>query len=212
MVLVSPEPKVFAVIGTAMGVGRQSAPALAFGFGETNLGGALAASRRASRQDFVNGRAVASVALAPHPGVPRMAQEYRPTLKTWFSPTVEVRAANRRLFFSFRGRSGRQAYWRFAAGPALAFTALTALLDLPARRGAFGFTVFGLLPCWVVLAVSVKRCHDRGRSGWFMLANLIPLVGSLWVLVELGFLPAAAAGDRYETVNPGEPFVDAAEG
>ncbi len=55
-----------------------------------------------------------------------------------------------------------------------------------------------------MLAVSVKRCHDRGRSGWFMLANLIPLFGSLWVLVELGVLPADEAGDRHGTETPGE--------
>ena len=137
-----------------------------------------------------------------------MAQEYRPTLKSFFNPTVEERAANRRLFIKFQGRTGRQLYWQFAVVPTLAFAALTALLDLPARTGAFGFTVLGLLVCWVVLAVSVKRCHDRARSGWFMLANLIPGVGSLWVLVELGFLPAAKAGDRFET----EGFADAAEG
>ena len=129
-------------------------------------------------------------------------------MKSWFNPSPEERTANRRLFFSFRGRAGRRAYWQFAAVPSLAFMALTALFDLPLRLGAFGFTVFGLLVCWVVLAVSVKRCHDRGRSGWFMLANLIPVVGSLWVLVELGFLPAAKAGDRFET----EGLADAAEG
>ena len=87
--------------------------------------------------------------------------------------------------------------------PSFAFLALTALFALPLRLGAFGFTVFGLLVCWVVLAVSVKRCHDRGRSGWFLLANLIPVVGSLWVLVELGFQPAAEAGNRYEPDPPG---------
>ncbi len=140
-----------------------------------------------------------------------MAQEYRPTLKSWFNPTVEQRTANRRLFLSFRGRIGRQSYWRFAAAPSLVFVLLTGFFDLPARMGAFGFTVFGLLLGWVVLAVSVKRCHDRGRSGWFMLANLIPFFGSLWVLAELGFLPAAAAGDRYQTETPGD-LVDAAEG
>ncbi|MCH7888359.1 MAG: DUF805 domain-containing protein [Proteobacteria bacterium] len=132
-----------------------------------------------------------------------MAQEHLPTLKSWFNSTPEERAANRRLFFSFRGRTSRRAYWQFAAVSSVAFMALTALFDLPLRLGAFGFTVFGLLVCWVVLAISVKRCHDRGRSGWFLLANLIPIFGSLWVLAELGFLPAAEAGNRYELDPPG---------
>lgn len=139
-----------------------------------------------------------------------MTQEHLPTLKSWFNPSPEERAANRRLFLSLEGRVGRRTYWRFAAAPALVFMALIALFDLPSRMGSFGFTVFGLLLSWVVLAVSVKRCHDRGRSGWFMLANLIPVFGSLWVLVELGFMPAAPAGDRYETETPGE-LADAAK-
>ncbi len=59
------------------------------------------------------------------------------------------------------------------------------------------WTVCALLLSWVVLAVSVKRCHDRGRSGWFMLALLIPVVGAIWVMVELGFLAAKEDGNPY---------------
>lgn len=47
-------------------------------------------------------------------------RDYRPSLKSWFNPTLEERAANRRLFFSFEGRVGRQTYWQFAAVPSLA--------------------------------------------------------------------------------------------
>ncbi len=133
-----------------------------------------------------------------------MTQEYSPSLRSWFNPTPEERAANRRLFLSLQGRVGRRTYWRFAAAPALAFTVLTALFDLPLRMGHFGFTVCALLLSWVVFAVSVKRCHDRGRSGWFLLVKLIPIVGALWVLVDLGFLPAAEGAKRFETRSPGE--------
>ncbi len=140
-----------------------------------------------------------------------MTQEYHPSLRTWFNPTPEERAANRRLFFSFRGRASRRAYWQFAAVPSFAFTVLTALFDLHLRFGVFGFAVCSLLLCWVVLAISVKRCHDRGRSGWFLLANLIPAFGSLWVLVELGFLPTAEAGNRYEP-DPPAALAEAADG
>ena len=131
-----------------------------------------------------------------------MTQEYRPSLKSWFNPTPEERADNRRLFFSLDGRVGRQTYWQFAAGPVLAYLALTVLFNLPDRMGAFGFTVCGLLLGWCVLAISVKRCHDRGRSGWFLLAKLIPIVGAIWVLVELGFLPAAEKAGRHGETAP----------
>ncbi len=140
-----------------------------------------------------------------------MTQEYSPSLRSWFNPTLEERAANRRLFLSLKGRIGRRTYWQFAAAPALVFMVLIALFDLPLRMGSFGFTMFALLVCWVVFAISVKRCHDRGRSGWFLLVKLIPIVGALWVLVELGFLPAAEGAKRYDARSPGE-LAEAADG
>lgn len=33
------------------------------------------------------------------------------------------------------------------------------------------------------LAVAVRRLHDTGNSGWMLLVGLIPLVGSIWLLV-----------------------------
>jgi uncharacterized membrane protein YhaH (DUF805 family) len=33
------------------------------------------------------------------------------------------------------------------------------------------------------LAVTVRRLHDVGKSGWFYFIVLIPIVGSIWILV-----------------------------
>lgn len=33
------------------------------------------------------------------------------------------------------------------------------------------------------LAVSVRRLHDVGKSGWFMLISLVPIIGGIWLLV-----------------------------
>lgn len=35
------------------------------------------------------------------------------------------------------------------------------------------------------LAVGVRRLHDIGKSGWWLLISLIPLVGGIWLLVLL---------------------------
>lgn len=88
-------------------------------------------------------------------------------------------------------------YWVFAFIPANLFVLLAIAFDLPARMGAFGFTVAGLLVAWVALAVSVKRCHDRDRPGWFLLIVLIPVVGYLWALVELGLMAGTDGDNRY---------------
>ena len=46
------------------------------------------------------------------------------------------------------------------------------------------------------LAVNVKRCHDRGHSGWFVLLSLIPVV-NIWYVVEVGFLPGQSGPNRF---------------
>ena len=111
------------------------------------------------------------------------------TMQSWLGETTEQRAATRQALFSFTGRVGRSMYWRFAVVPSMLFLTLTSMFNLPLRMGTFGYTVVGLTVSWIVLAVSVKRCHDRGRSGWFVLIGLIPIVGAIWLLFELGFLP-----------------------
>ena len=42
------------------------------------------------------------------------------------------------------------------------------------------YSLFVLLPG---LAVSVRRLHDVGKSGWFLLIALIPLLGAIWLLI-----------------------------
>jgi uncharacterized membrane protein YhaH (DUF805 family) len=103
-----------------------------------------------------------------------------------------------RLLFSFRGRVGRLEFW------------LMALLSIPFYVGAKlmngGFAhdptespgILLLLPTlWPAFAVTVKRWHDRDKSGWWMLINLIPLVGAIWSLIETGFLRGTDGDNRF---------------
>jgi len=50
---------------------------------------------------------------------------------------------------------------------------------------------------WVQLAVSVKRFHDLGRSGWLYLISLLPFIGSLILLVMLGFRDSERGDNRF---------------
>jgi uncharacterized membrane protein YhaH (DUF805 family) len=54
-----------------------------------------------------------------------------------------------------------------------------------------------LLLLWPALAISAKRWHDRGKSAWWMLVLLIPVIGWLWALVENGCLRGNAGTNRY---------------
>ena len=59
-------------------------------------------------------------------------------------------------------------------------------------------TVFaGFAGIVTALAVFAKRCHDLDRSPWFLLVGLIPIVGQIWLLVELGFRRGTVGANGY---------------
>jgi uncharacterized membrane protein YhaH (DUF805 family) len=60
--------------------------------------------------------------------------------------------------------------------------------------------LLALLMGIISIMLGIKRFHDRGKSGWWMLLSLIPYIGGLWILVECGFLPGDEGSNKY-----GEP-------
>ncbi len=57
--------------------------------------------------------------------------------------------------------------------------------------------LIGLVIAWTHLAVFVKRWHDRDKSGWWVLINLIPIIGWFWTLIECGFLDGTVGPNKY---------------
>jgi uncharacterized membrane protein YhaH (DUF805 family) len=47
------------------------------------------------------------------------------------------------------------------------------------------------------LAVTVRRLHDAGYSGWLVLLNVIPWLGGL-ILLVFTLMPASPSGARYD--------------
>jgi uncharacterized membrane protein YhaH (DUF805 family) len=60
-------------------------------------------------------------------------------------------------------------------------------------------TIVGILSLWFNLAVYAKRWHDRDKSGWWTLISIVPVIGFVWILVELGCLPRTEGPNRYGT-------------
>jgi uncharacterized membrane protein YhaH (DUF805 family) len=50
---------------------------------------------------------------------------------------------------------------------------------------------------WAGWALAVKRVHDRDHNWYFVLIGLIPLVGSIWLFVELQFLKGTEGDNRF---------------
>jgi uncharacterized membrane protein YhaH (DUF805 family) len=96
------------------------------------------------------------------------------------------------LLLSFNGRITRSTYWLKFALPLYFIYFLTLTLD---KHGNL-FTVFAFLSIWPSLAVGVKRCHDRDRSGLFLFLSLIPVL-NLWVAIELGLLRGTYGSNQY---------------
>jgi uncharacterized membrane protein YhaH (DUF805 family) len=92
------------------------------------------------------------------------------------------------LLLSFEGRIGRQTYWMSY----LAFIGIGVVLGIVSaflgKAGAIIIVIFSLAIIWPALAIQAKRWHDRDKSAWWLLMNLVPAIGGIWVLVECGFL------------------------
>ncbi|MET8129836.1 DUF805 domain-containing protein [Streptomyces sp. NPDC005065] len=82
----------------------------------------------------------------------------------------------------FSGRARRKEYWMYALFNAIAATialVLDAVLGtLPIITAIYVLAV--LLPG---LGLYVRRLHDTGRSGWWVLFGLVPLVGGITLFV-----------------------------
>lgn len=104
----------------------------------------------------------------------------------------------RQLFFEFDGRIGRVAFWTVQVPVLVLFWLFGQHVD-PLLARWFPYSVFeGLTVAlifaapliWVQCAIVIKRCHDRGKSGFWALLLFIPGLGLLWLLVDCGLLPA----------------------
>ena len=118
-------------------------------------------------------------------------------------------------FFSFKGRLRRSLYWicQISAGVALMamFYALSAVALQSKGNVAVGSMVLllslGLLvvSAWSGLAVTVKRWHDRDKSGLWLFIAFLPLVGPFWALIECGFLDGTPGPNRFGPSPKGDP-------
>lgn len=109
------------------------------------------------------------------------------------------------LYTSFDGRINRSKFWAgvgviFAIG--ILVNIVDAMLGLGIDLGNAGQIgvlglIFTLAAIYPALALYAKRWHDRGKSGWWTLIILIPIIGPIWLLVELGALEGTRGPNQY---------------
>ncbi|MEM9583270.1 MAG: DUF805 domain-containing protein [Pseudomonadota bacterium] len=110
-----------------------------------------------------------------------------------------------RNYVSMDGRATRAEYWWWGFTYTAICLASTTLSVLSVQPGwpqmvalVNGALLFAFLLATIVpsLTVTVRRLHDTGRSGFWMLITFIPLIGAIWFLI-LMVLPSEQGENRF---------------
>ena len=116
----------------------------------------------------------------------------------------------KKFYLSPEGRVNRKQFWLWLVLPLAAIEILPALGDVatgsynPELSIGLSRAIFAY---WVALILGVivyiKRFHDRDKSGWWVLIDLIPIIGAIWLPIELGLLKGTPGPNRF-----GPPVTD----
>jgi len=82
----------------------------------------------------------------------------------------------------------RKEYWFFLLFNVIA-AAVLSIIDM--FTGTYNATtgigllsgIYALVMLVPGIAVTIRRLHDTGRSGWWILIALVPIIGGIWLLV-----------------------------
>lgn len=115
---------------------------------------------------------------------------------SWFIDPV------RNQYADFEGRTGRKEFWMFILTSIIFFIGLSIISSMLfySRHGENIIVSLAqlaiMVPSW---AITARRLHDIGKSGWWQLIGLIPVIGTiiliLW-LVRQGDEHANAYGSK----------------
>ena len=97
-------------------------------------------------------------------------------------------------YADFSGRARRKEYWMWTLYVTLIFI-LAMIMDnvlglnfeLLDQDLGYGwlYMLAGIINFIPGLSIVVRRLHDVGKSGWFYLIILIPIIGFIWMLILL---------------------------
>ena len=100
------------------------------------------------------------------------------TTMEWYLRVVKDNYAN------FNGRARRKEYWMFVLFNIL-FVIATFIVDYILGTSPLLYVIYILAVIIPSIAVTVRRLHDIGKSGWWYFICLVPIIGGIWLLVLL---------------------------
>ena len=107
----------------------------------------------------------------------------------------------------FKGRARRSEYWWYAAPVSIIGIIIIHLIfkDYPeALENNAVRTIVSVAYLFPLLSVTIRRIHDSGRSGWYILCGLLPALGALIMLL----LMVADSEPKENKYGPSPKYVD----
>jgi uncharacterized membrane protein YhaH (DUF805 family) len=103
------------------------------------------------------------------------------------------------FLFSAKGRVTRKHLWKYASVN-IAVNTVLIVAAITLTPDFFGVFVAWQLAAFVPgIIISIKRYHDRNKSGWWYLISFVPIV-NIYFVVELFFLAGTPGTNRYGDV------------
>ena len=107
-------------------------------------------------------------------------------------------------YFDFNGRSRRMEYWMFILINSIISVFCFLLDSILGTVWSIGYGPiyigYGLAVFVPSLAVTIRRLHDIGKSGWYYLLVIIPIIGPIWLIIL--FVTEGEQGDNKYGPNP----------
>ena len=99
------------------------------------------------------------------------------SVKKWFWNPIKYK------YTDFEGRATREEFWMFILVYIIIYIVLSIVFSLLALEVLiFLFSLAVLVPS---IAITARRLHDTGKSGWWQLIGLVPVIGWLIVIILL---------------------------
>lgn len=98
-------------------------------------------------------------------------------ISTYFVDAIKSHYAD------FKGKASRSECWYYILCQFLILSGICGICELTFHGGLMVYSILCLVLFLPSFAIGVRRLHDIGKSGWMLLIVLIPLIGSIWLLV-----------------------------